>query len=311
MPTDDPQHRIANSITDQTGVEVLRLSPVSGGYINEALRAELADGRSLFVKTLAGAEPGTFATEAAGLEWMIEACGTCVPGVEAVSDPLDVSSQDVPRFLALEWIEPGRLSSEGARQLGEGLACMHKAGAPAHGFAPGPAEGLPKGHHPPLRLGPEVELSNIATDSWPAFYAEQRVYPLVRQLQDRGMYSADEARVFDRLCDRLPELSGPEESPARLHGDLWIGNVHAGADGHPYLIDPVAHGGHREFDLALLELFGGPGEICMETYDEIHPRAPGHEERKTLWAIVPILWHAALLQGSYPSQALSMARRYV
>jgi fructosamine-3-kinase len=300
---------IADSIARQAQAEVTGLTRVSGGYINEALRADLSDGRALFVKTLADAEPGTFATEADGLEWMREAAGTCVPLVAALHDPVDTHT-DTPRFLALEWIEPGHLDEDGAHQLGQGLACMHKAAAPAHGFAPGPRAHLPDGHYQPLRLGPEVVLPNVATDSWPEFYAEHRVKPLVRQLRDRGLYDDTAARVFDRLCDRLPDLSGPDEPPARLHGDLWIGNVHAGADGHPYLIDPVAHGGHREFDLSLLRLFGNPGEACFAAYDEIYPRAPGYEERETLWAIVPILWHAVLLAGAYPSQALSMARSY-
>ncbi len=301
---------IADSIAQQTGAAVAGLTPVAGGYINEALRADLVDGRSLFVKTLANATPGTFATEADGLEWMREAAGTCVPLVEALHDPPN-GDADTPRFLALEWIEPGRLGEAGARQLGEGLACMHMAGASAHGFAPGPRDRLSDGHYQPLRLGPEVTLPNVATESWPEFYAEQRIRPLVGQLRDRDTYDADDVIVFDRLCERLPELAGPDEPPARLHGDLWIGNVHAGTDGHPYLIDPVAHGGHREFDLALLRLFGGPGEACFAAYDEIYPRATGYAERETLWAIVPILWHAALLAGSYPAQALAMAKRYL
>ncbi|MBJ7348589.1 MAG: fructosamine kinase family protein, partial [Thermoleophilaceae bacterium] len=135
--------------------------------------------------------------------------------------------------------------------------------------------------------------------------------PLVAQLRDRAIYTAEDVTVFDQLCERLPQLAGPPEPPARLHGDLWIGNIHAGADGHPYLIDPVAHGGHREFDLALLQLFGTPGDRCLAAYDEIHPRAPDHESRRNLWAITPILWHAVLLEGNYPAQALSMARQYL
>jgi hypothetical protein len=42
----------------------------------------------------------------------------------------------------------------------------------------------------------------------------------------------------------------------RVHGDLWSGNVHIDQDGAPWLVDPAAHGGHRETDLAMLALFG-------------------------------------------------------
>jgi fructosamine-3-kinase len=46
------------------------------------------------------------------------------------------------------------------------------------------------------------------------------------------------------------------DGPVRLHGDLWTGNVMWTSDG-AVLVDPAAHGGQRETDLAMLALFGG------------------------------------------------------
>src|SRR5213078_3084658 len=98
---------------------------------------------------------------------------------------------------------------------------------------------------------------------------------------------------------RLGDLCGPAEPPARLHGDLWSGNVLTGADGRPVLIDPAAYGGHREIDLAMLRLFGSPGAGFEEAYEEVAPLAAGHEERVELWQILPLLTHAALFGGSW------------
>ena len=81
------------------------------------------------------------------------------------------------------------------------------------------------------------------------------------------------------MCERIADLAGPAEPPARLHGDLWGGNVLAGADGRARLIDPAAYGGHREVDLAMLRLFGAPSQRVFAAYDEAAPLAEGHRER--------------------------------
>ena len=106
------------------------------------------------------------------------------------------------------------------------------------------------------------------------------------------------------LFRRMPALAGPEEPPARLHGDLWAGNVLSDA-----LIDPAAHGGHREADLAMLRLFGAPSERCFAAYAEVAPLADGHEERVGLWQLQPLLVHAILFGGGYGAAAARVAQR--
>ena len=77
--------------------------------------------------------------------------------------------------------------------------------------------------------------------------------------------------VVPRLADLVPE-----EPPARLHGDLWNGNVLWGLDGQAWVIDPAAHGGHRETDLAMLALFGLPHlPRVLDAYVEAAPLADG------------------------------------
>ena len=115
---------------------------------------------------------------------------------------------------------------------------------------------------------------------------------------------------MERVCERLDELAGAPEPPARLHGDLWSGNVMADSRGRPWLIDPSAYGGHREVDLAMLRLFGAPSARVFAAYEEVAPLAPGWEQRVELWQLLPLIVHAVLFGGSYRGAAERIARRY-
>jgi fructosamine-3-kinase len=280
---------------------------VAGGDINDAWLVELEDGTRAFVKTRAGARPGEYATEAAGLRWLGEVDGgIAMPEVLAVHgvSPRDGSAvgDDPPPFLALAWIDEGRLDAAGEEELGRGLARVHAAGAPAFGAPP---PGAPDGG---LRLG-AVELPAATAADWPSFYAEHRLAPLLRAAADRGALPPGGAAAIEAAIARLPELAGPPEPPARLHGDLWSGNVLAGRDGRPRLIDPAAYGGHREVDLAMLRLFGAPSPRTLAAYEEVRPLAAGHEERVPLWQLLPLLVHAVLFGGGYGASAVRAAQQ--
>jgi fructosamine-3-kinase len=262
---------------------------IAGGSINEAYAVAFEDGRRAFVKTRPDAPAGEYAAEAAALAWLAEPGTVRVPAAIACSE----------RFLALEWVEPGTLDGAGEQELGRGLAGLHAAGAPAFGS--------PSGE---LRIGPLV-LDASPADAWPELYAERLVRPLIAAARDRGALSARGAECVGRACDRIEELAGPPEPPARLHGDLWSGNVMAGADGGAWLIDPIAYGGHREVDLAMLRLFGGPSRRVFDAYREAAPLADGHEERVELWQLFPLMVHAVLFGGGYGGSAEAVARRYV
>ncbi|MGH2855800.1 MAG: fructosamine kinase family protein, partial [Solirubrobacteraceae bacterium] len=143
-----------------------------------------------------------------------------------------------------------------------------------------------------------------------AFYGQSRLLPLARIARERGALSDAGARAVEAVCERLPELAGPPEPPARLHGDLWSGNAMADAEGRPWLIDPSAYGGHREVDLAMLRLFGAPSERIFAAYADAAPLADGWEERVELWQLSPLLVHAVLFGGSYAGAAERVARCY-
>ncbi len=279
------------------GRPVRALRPVPGGDLNEAFLAEGDGGARCFVKSARDARPGAYAAEAAGLRWLADAGALPVPAVLAVGEP----DGQGPPFLALEWVDPGRARPSTAERLGRGLAALHAAGAPSFGSG-----------SPQLLLGP-LALPDAPAPDWPTFLLERRLAPLVRLAVARGALDPAATALLERLAERLPELAGPPEPPARLHGDLWVGNVHVDRDGAPWLVDPAAHGGHREVDLAMLRLFGsgyGPGSAFRAAYEERAPLAAGAEDRVALWQLAPLLVHAALFGGGYGDRALATLRRY-
>lgn len=218
-----------------------------------------------------------------------------------VPEVLAVGSE--PPFLALRWVQPGTLSTAGAQRFGRGLAGLHALGAPAHAWLPGDPSRQ--------RLG-SLGLEAVPDDDWPRVYAEQRLRPLSRLALERDSLSASGADAVLAVCGRIAELAGPAEPPARLHGDLWAGNVHAGREGEAWLIDPSAQGGHREMDLAMLRLFGAPGgEALFAAYEEVSPLADGYQERVALWQLQPLLVHAVLFGGHYGAAAERAARSYL
>lgn len=292
---------IRAALETKLGLSVSSIALTAGGDINDAYRAETADG-PIFVKSSATAQAGMFSDEAAGLEWLGEPGGVAVPKVVGVCD-----DEDAPRLLALEWIDSGRLDAAGEEELGRGLARIHAAGAPEFGATPALGGGYANA---PMRFN-QLSLPNETRDTWADFYAENRLLPLARLSHERGAFSLDDVDLIERVAARLPEIAGPLEPVARTHGDLWSGNILPSTLGAPYLIDPVAHGGHREVDLALLTVFDGPGQRCFDAYDEVFPRATGHEQREQLWQLAMILLHVCLFGGSYVAQARAIAERYV
>ena len=164
-----------------------------------------------------------------------------------------------------------------------------------------------------ITLGRAANLTvqhNDWCDSWGEFYAERRIEPYVRRLRERGTLSREDAALFGRLTERIDGLAGPPEPPARLHGDLWAGNRLVGIGGRSWLIDPAAHGGHREFDLAMMQLFGGFGAACYAAYAEAFPLADGWAERVALHQVAPLVVHAIKFGGAYVGAATAAIERY-
>jgi fructosamine-3-kinase len=273
----------ADAVTRITGHPVARTRS-----LGSVTRATLDDGREVVAKTAA---PTAVAAEAAGLRWL------AVPGGPGVPEVLGTEES----WLVSEAIGEGPASREAAEAFGRGLAALHAAGAPAFGAPPpdGPADAWIG--DAPMRDDPAPEGTR-----WIDWYVEARVLPYVRLAVDRSGMSTSQAAQVEDGCARLTGPGadvGPDEPPARLHGDLWSGNVLWGG-GVGWVIDPAAHGGHRETDLAMLALFGCPQlDTVLAAYDEAAPLAEGWRRRVGLHQLFPLLVHAALFGGGYASSA--------
>jgi fructosamine-3-kinase len=248
-----------------------------------------------FVKQRANAPEGLFEAEAAGLRWL------AVPGGVSVPEPIEVA----PGRLVLPRLDQTGPASAAADAFGRALTVTHAAGADGFGTPPDGWTGPGYIGNAPLVYADRPDLRRGG------FYAELRVAPYVRTARDTGAFGPDEVAVFDKVCARLTAGDfDTGEKPARIHGDLWAGNVLWCADG-VRVIDPAAHGGHPETDLAMLDLFGLPHlDRVLAAYDEAAPLARGWRDRVRLHQIYPLLVHVVLFGGGYIGQALAAARPY-
>ncbi len=286
---------LSDRITAALGTPVTGLHEAGGQHGYRHVTGTLADGRSIFAKVAPGpdeAVAAAFAAEANGLRWLAEADGgPPVPGVIGVS----------PGLLVIELVEVTertRTPAQAARRFGADLARLHAAGAPSFGAPwPGYIASLP--------------LDNTQADAasdWGSWYARCRLLPYLRRARDKGALSRAEVGLVESVVDRIGELAGPPEPPSRLHGDLWWGNV-VWSGGRGWLIDPAAHGGHRETDLAMLDLFSSPEQDeILEGYTETVPLADGWQSRVPLHQLHPLLVHVCLFGGGYTAQLAAVAR---
>ncbi|HEY7013601.1 MAG TPA: fructosamine kinase family protein [Streptosporangiaceae bacterium] len=277
-----------------TGTGVRDCRGIGGQHGVRHYRAELTDGRAVFAKISGDAadggdgpagDPAGFEAEARGLGWLGEAGAVPVPEVVA----WDAAA------LVISWVPEQAPGQQAAERFGQDLARLHTAGAETFG-APwaGSIAGLP--------------LSNDAGTSWPEWYGTHRLLPYARRARDAGFLTAEDVRLIESVAARAASLAGPPEPPARIHGDCWSGNV-LWSGGRGWLIDPAAHGGHRETDLAMLALFGAPYlSRVVSCYEETAPLAPGWRDRVPLHQLHSLLVHVCLFGPGYRAAALAAAR---
>ncbi len=238
-----------------------------------------------FEKTRPDAPTGFFEAEAAGLRWLAEA--------EAYGGVRIVRVDDVgPGRIALEEVREVRPTREAAKAFGAALAATHAAGADAFGSPP-------RGWEGPTFIG-RRPMATEPQGSWGRFYAAQRVLPFARVAREVGTLTTPEWTLVERAASAIERGAFDDDAePARLHGDLWAGNV-LFAEGGVVLIDPAAHGGHPETDLAMLALFGCPflGDV-LAAYDRASPLRDGWQERVPLHQLHPLAVHAAGHGRSY------------
>jgi fructosamine-3-kinase len=269
---------LGEAVGSALNTEVIACRHIKGGDFHDVFKVELADGRYVFAKTDRAGAADKFVTEAAGLEWLGSAGSVPVPEVLAVN-------KSEPGFLILEWIDEGRGSNEADEAFGRALARLHTAGAPGFGRQDARATG-------------SLQLPNQLSKSWAEFYGWQRLRPLAKLAADANALPPKAIAGIDRLATRMDLLVGPKEPPARLHGDLWSGNRIVDIESRTWLVNPKAFGGDREYELAMMRLFGGFSDACFDAYDELFPLADGWRRRMPLYQLAPLINHA-IRSGSH------------
>ncbi len=261
-------------------------APLDGGSFSVAL-IEAADGSRVVVKEAGAAPPDLFAREADGLTLL-----RSVPDAPRAPEPLAVGET----FLVLEYLEPSPRAPRAWADFATGLAALHARTGPAFGAVAN------------NYLGPSPQ-SNRTTEDGHRFFAVERLAPQLARARSQGWLNEDDVRAGERLMQRLPDLI-PTQPASLIHGDLWSGNVIAGPGGALCLIDPAAHFGWAEADLAMTTLFGGFSDAFYEAYASTHPLEPGWRDRIPLYNLYHLLNHLNLFGASYRSEVRSILRRF-
>lgn len=254
------------------------------------------------------ASPSAIASEAAGLRWLQEATAD---GGAPVAELVDVGET----WLETRRMRHGSPSPDDAAAFGRRLALTHAAGGPWWGCAP--PEGVVGAQELAGLPAPTVGSPTYA--SFGEFFADARLAPYVRRAdaldeRGRGIVARAVARVADGAFDapQPAAVVAAGHEAARTHGDLWGGNVvwdDTGDDVVGTLIDPAAHGGHAESDLAALHLFGSPHlTSTIAGYEEVSPIADGWRERVGMHQLHLLLVHVVLFGGSYVGETVRIAR---
>lgn len=274
---------------------ILGTQPVGGGCIHRALRLDTARGR-IFCKWNGGEAGAAFGVEARGLSALREAATGCDLRIPEVYGWRDADS-DGPGWLALEWLPPTPPDADFEERWGRALAGLHRPIAGSWGW------------EEDNRIGSLPQVNTPAA-TWADFWADARLGPQVRRASAAGLLSTEDRDLMEQAVEASRVLlAAPEaEGPSILHGDLWGGNVHAGPDGHPVLVDPAVYRGHREVDLAMAALFGGLGRRALDAYLEVAPLQPGHRSRQPAYQLYYLLVHLNLFGSSYLGSSQAAAR---
>ena len=272
------------------GAVVKRSSRIGGGCIANATRVETGAG-TFFLKWGKGEVAETFAAEAEGLRALRKADAPLL-----IPEVLAVGSGEAA-YLLLEWIEQGSEDERFWDAFGAGFATLHRTMGERHGFSISNFIG-------------RLPQQNDWTDTWPAFFAAQRLEPQAAMARERGRWQNSWDGLYERLVGRLPSLIPVEAPPSVLHGDLWSGNYMVASDGRAALVDPATYFGHREADLAMTELFGGFSRRFYRSYDEVWPLEPGYAERKEIYNLYHLINHLNHFGSSYASGVDRILHRF-
>jgi fructosamine-3-kinase len=250
-------------------------------------RLHLPDGLGVFAKVRRDMPADFFAAEARGLTALATASPLRVPRIIAIWN----------HGIALEDLGSGHARAHDWECAGQGLATMHRSAGERFGFdAPGWCG--------------DSEQENVWDGDGLRFFAERRLLPQGQRARDCGRLDANDSKRLEALCTHLHELL-LAHAPVLIHGDLWLGNLHACADGELALIDGGAvHYGWAESDLAMLTLFGEPPAAFFSAYQAQAGIDADWRQRAPLLNLYHLLNHLNLFGESYRGAVRSVLARY-
>lgn len=273
------------------GLTLRSFSFSGGGCINNGGRLSTSNGDYFLKWNVRDKYPGMFVAEARGLELLRKANALRIPAVIATSETRD------HQFILLEYIDSKPKQANFWEALGEGLALQHQQMSSTFGLDHNNYIGSLPQQNPPSK-------------DWINFFIEHRLNAQLQLAVRDGKITSLVAKQFDALFKKLSSIL-PIEKPCLLHGDLWSGNLITGNTGQPCLIDPAVYYGNREAEIAFTTLFGGFSSAFYETYNAAYPFVSGHEKRRDLYNLYPLLVHVNLFGGGYASQVVSILRTFV
>ena len=285
--------RIKNKLEDVLKISVSSFSSLSGGCISNAYKLRTTDSRNYLLKINENHKGDMFLKEANGLIELKKAKAIKVPDVI-------LAEKD---FILMEFINSSSRSKSFFKDFGIKFSQMHKYSSPGFGFY----EDNYIGANPQENIPAKDEEKD-----WVEFYFNKRILYQYKLAEKNG-YSTNELRkgIF-KLENKIEEiLSGSEEPPSLLHGDLWNGNYMVDENGDACLIDPAVYYGHREADLGMTKLFGGFSSEFYNAYNENFPLPDGAGYRENLYKLYHVLNHLNLFGRGYYSQAISLVYYYL
>lgn len=281
---------IATTIAADMDLAIERTERISGGCIHHTYCLHTGGGK-LFLKYNRLEQATSFEIEAKGLALLADSHTLTIPNV------LHHGQVQCFAYLVMDWVDQGRQGRDYWPFFGEQLAQMHQQSQPRFGLEDDNYIGT-------------LPQRNTFEDDWVTFFVTHRLQPMVRMAVERDYLDRRDVNRFEKLYEKLPGMF-PKEPPALLHGDLWGGNILVGTDGHPVLIDPAVHYGHREMELAFMKLFDRQPPTFLDAYESVYPLAKGWEDRVDLCHLYPLLVHVNLFGGSYIHSLREALGQYV
>lgn len=284
---------LAKKLAKALGSPITSSRPMRGGDIADVSCLTLADGRKVVAKRPRADQPDTTAVEAMMLAHLKEASSLPVP---------EVLFQETG-ILVISHIEhQGATDAKAAAEsVAEHAAALHQVTS---------GEKKPYGFKKDTVIGP-LPQKNAASANWVDFFTANRLLIMAQSCLNTSKIDTAFMGRIEALAKKLPDIIPAKPAPSLLHGDLWAGNILIDGDHAAGFIDPAISYGHREMDLAFIQLMGGLDPAFLDAYSAAYSIDPGFlEERCAVYQLWPLLVHTRLFGGGYAHQVASILDRF-